>query len=234
MLNVNQRTSALVDIEPENPYWIDAMFPTDEMFIMNHEFNQQDLLKLRYINGFMFMLRSDGVYVTADFRSKKYLVATTVARNTYVVWRRLTDINQLLPVLVDGRLYNPLTGEDFGECTDFKPISEVSAGMGIYGKYEDNKYAIKLGKLGSRISKEYKDLRLLTWTGAKWVGDEIVVGLDDIVFKSSEISPVMQRGDYLCITSPLSTIERYKSIIITKSYKANCMFKELYINEDKE
>lgn len=234
MLNVNQRTSAIVDIEPENPYWVDAMFHTDEMFIMNHEFNQQDLLKLRYINGFMFMLRSDGVYTTADFRSKKYLVATTVARNTYVVWRRLTDINQLLPVLVDGRLYNPLTGEDFGECSHFRPISEVSAGMGIYGKYGDDKYAIKLEKLGSRTSAEYKDLRLLTWTGAKWVGDEIVVGLDDIVFKSSEISPVMQRGDYLCITSPLSTIERYKSIIITKSYKANCMFKELYINEDKE
>ena len=61
----------------------------------------------------------------------------------------------------------------------------------------------------------------------------MVVRLDDIVFKSSEIAPVMKKGDYLCLTSPLSTIEQYKHIIITKSYKANCMFKELYVNEDK-
>lgn len=231
MLNVNQRTSALVNIEPENPYWIDALFETDSMFIMNNQRNQQELMKLKYINGFLFMQRADGIYATADFRDKKSLVATTVAKNAYVVWRRLTDINQLLPVLVGDELFNPLTGESFGTCTEYRQISEVSNGKGKYVKLSDGKFAIKLDSLGKDCNEAFKDIRLLTWTGAKLDGDEVVVGLDDIVFKSSEIKPYMTSGKYYCMTSNRSTIEGYSGYTISKTFKPGRIFKEVYIDE---
>lgn len=231
MLNVNQRTTALVDIEPENPYWIDALFDTDSMFITNNQRNQQELMKLKYINGFLFMQRADGIYATADFRDKKTLVASTVAKNVYVVWRRLTDINQLLPVLVGEELFNPLTGESFGSYTKYQQLSEVSNGKGKYIRMPNGKHAIKLDSLGEAYNEAFKDIRLLTWTGAKLDGDEVIVGLDDIVFKSSEIKPYMTSGKYYCMTSNRSTIEGYNGYTLSKTFSPGRMFKEVYINE---